>query len=94
MNTQTTTKPLSKETEETLRTLRLLGIKYNIVTPVDRRLELHYAYRNQLTNQEHVSFVAELDGYGNITEEGEVLKQSMPNFKPKDFVLNADGERV
>lgn len=85
---------VSKETQETLRTLKLLGVKFNIVTPVDRRLELHYSYRNQLTGKECTNFVAELDGYGNITEEGPVFKNSFPNLKMNDFVLNADGERV
>lgn len=85
---------LSKETEETLRTLRLNGFRFNIVTPVDRRLELHYAFRNQVTGKEHVSFVAELDGYGNITEEGDIFKNSLPSLRMNDFVLNADGEQV
>lgn len=85
---------MSKETEETLRTLKTLGIRYNIVTPVERRLELSYAFRNEITGKEQVRFVAELDGYGNITEEGDIFKNGTPPTRTRDYVLNADGERV
>lgn len=60
---------LSEKTQETLNTLKILGIKFNIVTPVDHRIELHFEHF-RLNGKSEVHFVAEIDGYGNITEFG------------------------
>lgn len=82
---------MTPQTEDTLRALRMSGIRYNIVTPVERRLELYYAYKD-LSGKEHTHFVCELDGYGGIAETGPYFPE--PVRRNKNFVFNADGEQI
>lgn len=61
-------KQFRKETEDTLRALRSVGVRFNIITPVGHRVELFYECER--LNGSHVQFVAEIDGYGNVTDWG------------------------
>lgn len=84
------TKPISKLAQQAIDALRTDGIKFNIVTPVGHRIELHYAYRNEFTGKEHTHFVAEVTDLGNIEAFGPYISAGVGS----DFVLNADGDRV
>lgn len=81
---------MSKLQRETVQALATDGIKFNIATRVGHRIELHYAYRNEITNVERTHFVAEVTDMGNIEAFGPYLDAGVG----KDFVLNAEGERV
>jgi len=82
---------ISKHTQQTMGTLRNLGYKFNIVTEVERRVELHNEVE-RLDGRKMVMFVAELDGYGNITEWG--LEDERRKLKTGERQWNADGEIV
>ena len=82
---------MSDATNETIKSMELAGIKFNIVTPVDYRWELHHEIANELTGEKKIDFVAEVDGYGNITEWGKAYAVAKPE---SNVVLNADGEQV
>ena len=84
------TRPISKLAQQTIDALRTDGIKFNIVNQVDRRIELHYSYKNEFTNKEQVHFVAEVTDLGGIEAFGPYIDAGVGT----DFVLNADGDRV
>lgn len=86
----------SKAAQDTINTLRSQNIRFNIITPVGYRIELFYTYE-RLNGKKHVHFVAELDSYGNVTEWGPYLQDHRKRAKEIDsrnFVLNADGEKI
>lgn len=80
---------ISKQAQDTINNLRRTGTRFNIVTPVDRRIELHFAYKD-LAGKEHVNFVAEVGDLGQITDTGPYFGKAKENA----FCYNADGERV
>lgn len=79
--------------EEVLKTLRLQGTRFNIVTPVDYRWEVHYQVR-KLDGTDHIHFVCEIDSYGNITDEGPYFREEGRTWKDRGVILNADNEVV
>jgi len=80
---------IPKQTMEVLNTFKSLGVKFNIITKIEHRFELHYAYR-RMDGIERVHFVAELDGFGNVQEFGQFFEDLLIG----DKVINADGEEV
>jgi len=83
---------ISSATQDTIKSLRLSGIRFTIMTEVGHRVELHNEVKRE-NGKEEIQFVAEIDGYGNITECGPILKNGIPT-KDSKIVLNADGEKV
>lgn len=88
---------IPKDAQGTLDTLRSTGVKFNIVNVVEsdgpvktRTIELYYSYR-RLNGKEFVHHVADLNAYGHFTEYGPYFDRDKP---PKDYVLNADGEKI
>lgn len=84
------TKQISKLAQQAIDCLRTDGVKFNIVTPVGHRIELFYSYRNEITGKPSAHFVAEITDLGNIEAFGPYVDAGVG----RDFVLNADGERV
>lgn len=82
---------ISKCARRTIQNLRCQGVKFNIEVEVVRTVELHYQYI-KLSGKEEVSFVAEIDHYGNVIEWGPAL--SLGTKKLNGTVYNADGEEV
>lgn len=86
---------MTKEMDETIKDLRMTGIKFNIITPVDQRLELYYEYERE--GRKMIHFVCEVDGYGRIQDYGPYLREEMIlriEADKRDVVFNADGEAV
>ena len=82
---------ISKETKATLATLRNQGYRWTIENEVDYRLELHNEIK-RLNGTIEILFVAELDGYGNVSEWGPYDEARVLNLNrdPHD----ADGEQI
>lgn len=80
---------ISKLANATIENLRLSGIRFNIVTPVDRKVELHFEY--ELLGRTHVDFVAEVGDLGTVTEWG---KTFAGESRDTGFCFTADGERI
>jgi len=81
--------------KEVIDSLRMQGVRFNIINKVDYRIELHYVY-SRLDGKQRVHFVAELDTYGNVTEWGPYMqdhRKRAQELDKRDYVLNADGER-
>ena len=80
---------MRKEQAECLRTLRTVGYKWNIETPVGHNLELHLII--DIQGRQHIQFVAELDSYGNVEfglyDESRVIRSNNHTF-------DADGEVI
>lgn len=79
---------MNKYQTDTINNLRLQGVRFNIVTNVDRRVELHYEV--ETLRGKRVSFVAEVGDLGNITEWGDAYSS---NSVSSNAFFNADGER-
>lgn len=77
--------------EEVLKTLRQQRIRFNIVTQVDYRWEVHFE-STRLDGTSHVHFVCEFDSFGNITDEGPYYREK--RWRDRGVILNADGEVV
>lgn len=83
---------LPKCTQEVIDTLKAIGVKFNIITPVGHRVELHYEYQ-RFDGSHHIHFVAELDAYGNLTDTGPYFPEKAKH-KEHQYVYNADGVKV
>ena len=82
---------LTKDMEQAVSNLRTQGIKFTIVTEVDRKLELHREIE-MLNGNSRVLFIAEIDSFGNVVEWGPGLRHV--GGKALSPVYNADGEEV
>lgn len=87
---------LPKDAEESVKTLAMTGVKFNIINLVTAddgtgRVELHYEYTRLPSERRCVHFVCELNTYGQITEYGPYFKRPKID-RPR--ILNADGQDV
>jgi hypothetical protein len=74
--------------QETLNNLKRQGVKFNIITPVGYKFELHNEVE-LLTGIRMLHFVAEIDGYGNIIAWGDE-----DEYQDNGICYNADGEEI
>jgi len=81
---------ITKDAETTVSNLRRQGIKFNIISKVERKVELHHCF-TMLNGKEKVRFVAEIDSFGNIVEWGSGFRKL---GKKALKTYNADGEEV
>jgi len=82
---------ISSFTERTITVLHNQGYRFNIVTEVDRKVELHHEVE-RLDGRVQVRFIAELDGYGNVTEWG--FEDEQRELLASKVQFDADGEKV
>lgn len=83
---------ISAATAETLSALKLLGYKWTIEVKVDHRIELHNEVKTE-SGREFIQFIAELDGYGNVTAWG-LFGHEARKIDRNKHVLNADGDVI
>lgn len=83
---------ITKDIKQTVSNLRIQGVKFNIMTEVDRRVELHQEIE-LLNGKSQMIFVAEIDAFGNIVDWGSSYR-SDSIAAMSDVVYNADGEEV